>query len=530
MLRIRVILIFTLLGQLVLNAQTFDVSIDTMFVDIKEIASPASRIVLTHAVKYNDKYYCFFEERGLYFHKIETKYFLVISSKGEILNNIEVPKEIENSVYFDFFIRNENLYAKTYTDSKCFKFNLNKLKWTKIKELDDRVYEDSNFVITYLDFGEWGQTTKFLDKQTKKKYGLDVYGTIVNYYNNKYYLTNGCRIIEVADPRKLKQVKINRFGRLFRKRMAIDERPEYPISSEVFFNDTLCSSHPRFTLEKPKRFIITSFVSDNQFYQLYSDSNSTYIGKIENHNLIPIQNLVKKYQTFDWHYSYRGNNLKNESRFIKFREDNNTFGFLEINSFNLNINYLIHNQDSLKYVGSDGFEDLFTFFVNTDKISIFQADSIEYKNGGIDMRDDGTVISYSGYHLEKYKEEEIKYKRYVKVIDDYIAETTEYLYSNENKIVPSIIIEWTLTEHYNQTYNISLSFDENPETVKRFINKFKQIEELITDHYMTKPLKESTYDENFKLTWTFKDKIAIRLFGSETFKGKKEITMIISKE
>jgi hypothetical protein len=57
MLKIRVILIIVLLGQLGLNAQTFDVSVDTMFVDIKDIVKPASRIDLTHALKFNDKYF-----------------------------------------------------------------------------------------------------------------------------------------------------------------------------------------------------------------------------------------------------------------------------------------------------------------------------------------------------------------------------------------------------------------------------------------------------------------------------------------
>ncbi len=70
MLKIRAILIFVLLGLSGLNAQSFDISIDTMFINIKDIARPASRINLTHAVKFNDKYYCFFEEQGLYAYKI----------------------------------------------------------------------------------------------------------------------------------------------------------------------------------------------------------------------------------------------------------------------------------------------------------------------------------------------------------------------------------------------------------------------------------------------------------------------------
>lgn len=343
MLKIKIFLIFILLGHLGLNAQTFDVSIDTMYVDIKEIARPTSTIDLTHAVKFNDKYYCFFNEQGLYSFKIETKYFLIISGKGEILNNIEVPEVIKSSVYFDFFIRNGRLLVKTYMDHDCFSFDLNKLKWNKIKELDDQVYKDNNFKITYLDFGEWGQSTNFIDKQTKKKYTLDVYGTIVNNINDKYYLTNSHGIIEVEDPRKLKQVKINLFRRIFKKRIDINERPIYTIGSEVIFKDTICLSHSNYSLEMPERYIITSFVTNNQFYQLFSDTNSTNVVQIVNGQLIPIQRIEKKLETFNWNYSYRGNNIDNSSRFIKFKENNDLFGFIEINNLKINIRYFVFN-------------------------------------------------------------------------------------------------------------------------------------------------------------------------------------------
>ena len=325
-----------MLGQLNLTAQTFEISVDTMYVDINEIAGTTSTIDLTHAVKFNDKYYCFFKEQGFYSFNYDTKYFLIISNKGDILNNIEVPEEIKSTVYFDFFIRNGRLLIKTYINHDCFNFDLNKLKWNKIKELDDQVYEDNNFKVTYLDFGEWGQTTKFLDKQTKKKYTLDVYGTIVNYYNDKYYLTNYYGIIEVADPLKLKQVKTNLFRRIFRKRVDINERPIYTIGSEVIFKDTIYLSNSNYSREMPERYIITSFVTNNQFYQLFSDTNSTNVAQIVNGQLIPIQRIEKRLETFDWNYSYRGKNIDNSSRFIKFKENNDLFGFIEINNLKKN--------------------------------------------------------------------------------------------------------------------------------------------------------------------------------------------------
>ncbi|MCH7733345.1 MAG: hypothetical protein IIB44_12705, partial [Candidatus Marinimicrobia bacterium] len=69
-------------------------------------------------------------------------------------------------------------------------------------------------------------------------------------------------------------------------------------------------------------------VFNNQLLQVYTDNNSTYIAKIKNGKIVPIQNLGKKYSIFNWYNSYRGNNLNNYSRFLKFKEDNNTYGFI----------------------------------------------------------------------------------------------------------------------------------------------------------------------------------------------------------
>jgi hypothetical protein len=528
MLKIRVILIIALLGQLGLNAQTFDISVDTLSVDIKNIARPASRIDLTHAVKFNDKYYCFFKEQGLYGFKIKTRHFLIISDKGVILNNVEVPKEIESTVYFDFFIRNGNLFAKTYMDHESFKFNFNKLNWTKIKEVDDKVYEDSNFAITYLDFGEWGQTTWFTDKQTKKQYVLGVNGTTVNKLNGNYYLTGGTVVRIIKNPRQLKQSDKEYYYRKVEKERKFYEGTTSLLGSYTIYEDT---TYSQWSFEEPKEYIITSFVVNNNLYQLYSDSNQTYIGRIENQKLIPIQGLGKKYQTYNWHYSYRGKNLNNSSRFLKFREVNNTSGFLEINNNKIDIHYLIHNQDSLSYTGNDGFDRLLDMILNKpDNISIKQANKLEESIKGVDMKDYRTNISHNGYYPKTYSTQNVKTKRYIKVENKYLAQETEYLKTTQDNLVKSIFIEWTQTEQYKQSNSFDLFNDDKTEIIERFELKMKEIEKTITEKTKLKPVKEDRGNGYIKLTWTLKNGIVIKLYGSENFKGAKEIRMIIDLE
>lgn len=527
MLKIRFVLIIILLGQLSLNAQTFDISIDTLFLDVKNIARPASRIDLTHAVKFENNYYCFFEEQGLYGFRLETKHFLVISDKGEILNNIEVPKEIENTVYFDFFIRNGSLFAKTYMDHESFKFDFNKLNWTKIKEVDDRVYEDSTFAITYLDFGEWGQTTWFIDKKTKEEYIIGVNGTTVNKINEEYYLTDGTVVRKIENPRQLKLSDKKYYYKVVEEGK-FHEGTTSQIGSYTIYEDTTYSP---WSFEEPKEYIITSFVSNNQLYQLYNDSIQTYIGKIENHRLIPIQDLGKKYQSYNWHYSYRGENIDNSGRFIKFREDNNTYGFIEINNNTIDIIYLILNQDSLRYVDNDGFSTLLNILLERpDNFSIEMADSIEEAIKGVDMKDYRTSISHNGYYPKIYSTQEITTKRFIKVENKYLAQETEYLKTVQDNLVKSIFIEWTQTEQYNQTNSFDLFNHDEPEIIQKFILKMNELEKTITEKTGSNPKKEDRGNGYTKLTWTLVNGIIIKLYGSEDFKGKKEIRMIINLE
>lgn len=509
-----------------LNAQIFKIKTDTLFLNIKDIARPATRLYLTHAVKDNDKYYCFFYEVGLYSFNVESRYFLIISNNGTILNNIVVPEEIKNTDYFDFFMRRDSLFAKTYMDHESFLFDKNKLEWTKIYEVDDQVYEDSNYKVTYLDFGEWGQSTWFINKQTKKEYVLGASGTTVNILDGRYYLTNGSEIVEIEDPLNLKQCDKDNYYHFVEEETKLQQGSNSIKGSKAIYKDTTFS--PR-SFKEPKQTISTSFVTNNQLYQLYSDSSSTFIGKIENEKLIPVQNIGEKYATFDWHYSYRGNNRYNDSRFLKFREDNNTFGFIEIENSNIAIHYLKHNLDSLNYLGSDGFERLLELLkVNPSTFSLKQAVNIEMQLGGIDMRTDRVGISHNGYYPEVYNSLNNKTKEFIKVVDKIIAQETEYLYSASSTNVKSIFFEWLLTEPYKQTNTLEIFRKDKPEIQERFRNKQNEIIKIITEQLGFGPKRKKRGNDYFEFSWILKNGIEIILYGSDIFEGKKEIRMIIN--
>ena len=413
-------------------------------------------------------------------------------------------------------------------DHECFYFDMKKLEWYKIEEVDDRVYEDNDFEITYLDFGEWGQSTWFIDKKSKKEYFIDACGTTINLLNGKYYLTNEAEIREIENPTYLKQCGSDYSYSIVEKEKNFQQGSNSLDGSRVIYKD---KAYLPESYNEPINTIITSFVSNNQLFHLCSDRNTTYIAKIKKKKLIPVQIIGKKYSIINWFYSYRGNNLNNNSRFLKYKADGNIFGFIEINNNKIDIHYIRHNMDSLNYTGYNGFRELLNFvFKSTGNFSLEQVDSIERNLGGLDTRSDKIGISHNGYYPVIYNSLNVKTKEYVKVEDRFFAQTTEYMYTDRDKKVKSIFIEWLSTVPYKENKSFNILRDNNQEAIERFKRKFKGIEHTISELAGNEPKKNNRSTDNLELTWILKNGLVIDLYGSNTFEGKKEIRMIIYKK
>lgn len=146
--------------------QSFNATSINIDLGIKGLITPTTKVGLTHAVKYKDEFYCFFEEVKRDDSRRDIKFCFVFSGTGKDLKKIEVPDDIQNTIYYDLFVKNNNVFVKTYMDSKTFYFDTQKLKWVKTKNADDLIFEDEKFYVYSLDFGEWGGKTWFKDKKT----------------------------------------------------------------------------------------------------------------------------------------------------------------------------------------------------------------------------------------------------------------------------------------------------------------------------------------------------------------------------
>lgn len=305
---------------------------DTLDLLIKNLIKPATKVELTHAVKFQEKYFCFLNEVKKVNTLPDLKVCFIISSDGKSLQKVEVPTEIQKTVYYDLFLRHDTVFVKTYLDSKTYYFSTDKSKWIKTKEADDMIYEDERFYFTYLDFGEWGSTTWCKDKQTKIEYEVASSGTIINKIDNAYYITAALKVIKIENPLKLKQCDKNYYYEIVRQNHH-SEGTNSLLGTEVLIEDTTYSYWEQ---KEPKLYITSSFLADNKLYHLCNDSTTTFIAELKNGSMVPIQIIGKKLSTFDWHYSNRNKLQKDNSQLLKFRTQNG-FGLIEVKGKDIRI-------------------------------------------------------------------------------------------------------------------------------------------------------------------------------------------------
>jgi len=317
--------------------QSFNVKTKDISLDIKELIKPATKVELTHAVKYKDQFYCFFEEVKKDNLRRDIKFCFVFSKGGNELKKIEVPYDIQNTVYYDLFVKNDRVFAKTYMDSKTFYFDSEKSKWVKTKNADDLIFEDENFYVYSLDFGEWGGKTWFKDKKTELEYAIEATTPLVNKIDTTYYLTSSFQVLKIENPLTLNKCSNDVTYENIEKDAKYATWYGKPIGFEILYKDTTARDYFDFSY---KPHIVSSFVWQNELLHIYETEALTFIAKADNNSIKTVQKIGDNLRFYDWHYSYRSKIQTDGRQLLKFKT-NNKFGLMEINGQDINTYYLI---------------------------------------------------------------------------------------------------------------------------------------------------------------------------------------------
>ncbi len=191
----------------------------------------------------------------------------VFSPKGKFIEDVFIPKAIQDMIYYDLIVYKDSLYIKeTEFEKTNFLLGEYVADFEEVKRREIPIFQDSVYNIYATCNGEWGGTIYFQNKHTKQVYeARSTCPEIVNKLGSEYYITNYmghmigfASVLKISDPTKLQK-------------------------STLDFNTELGSKYDKGVenlMDTAAFYIPTSLIVNKKLYHLYSDKQGTYIGEI----------------------------------------------------------------------------------------------------------------------------------------------------------------------------------------------------------------------------------------------------------
>ncbi len=495
------------------NVNGFLIRVDTIYIDVKDFFEPASRIELTNAVELDDKFYCIFNQCEIYDYYEGNRLFVIFNKYGKKLKCFPVPAGIHNSVFCDLFIRNDSIIAKSCTGKyETYFFNLKKESWQQIKEADDVLYEDDDYYITSIDYGEWGYTTWFKDKKTNIQYELPSNGLIVNKTSKAFYITNQHQILKVENPKNLRPCSKEYYYENAKKRQTFYERKNYNLDgAKIIYQDTI---NPWYNYESPYNFmIITSFVHNDKLFHLCADSVKLFVGIQKKNSFMPIVKFENFNQNlYSWRNVNRFNNQPGKGQLLTFTNYSkyNSSGLFKIKENSFDLLFIKHNLDTAQYIQKDGFAELINRVISKDFKSISQVETFEKSINGLQINYKTTLCLN-----DDIQQIDTLSKTFLRVQDSNFASKTRYNYDKNTKEIISIDIDWLPTVFNEGERQTDINNYLNDPMDVAFKNKLEEIKKIINNKLNVTPkfIKNPTKLPKYK--WNTNSENTIELYYSE---------------
>jgi hypothetical protein len=405
---------------------------DTLYVDIKGD--------MTHALKYKDKFYVLFEQRVLKYGGYGNRW-LFIFSNGQLERIIDCPKEMRTG-YLDFYTKNDSLILKPYMDKQAYYLEFKNYSWSKINKTDDLIFEDEEFKVYSLNFGEWGGKTWFKDKKTNQEYYIEATTPLVNKIGTTYYLTSPFKVIKIENPLLLNKCNDETYENSV---LTGESYSGYgkPIGFVFVYQDTTF----RYLDFNYRSHIVSSFVLNNELLHIYETDTATYIARHEGYSINPIQKISGNISFYNWHYSYRCPNLKGNNKLLKFRTNNKeTFGLLDIIGHEIHITYF-NNKALLEpiLIGTEKADSIFVNRLNSilpefHNLNLNVSDSLEQTWGSFDITPNHQVSMIPRWNPNNFTIDTCR--SFLIKEDSIISNSVMYWATKKTGLVQVVTIEW----------------------------------------------------------------------------------------
>jgi len=448
------ILLFSLLLITSCKSQDFTVNYETIEINIPGTPN--------RWLKHNEKFYCYFTTDNDKYSSVANLYFYILDEKGKLTTEINVPKKL-HSHYNDLYVKNDSIFTTTNNDKSTFYLDEKNKIWVETKKGIDLFYEDNDYTVYSLDFGEWGGVTWFKDTKTNKQYEVAASNPVINKLENIYYLTEEEKILKISDPQKM-EISNEPYDY---KKAVLNERYFRHGSGSLQGVETIYENKDNDNDFFNQKFLFgTSFIANNTFYSIYRDSISMKIGTIENHKLVPVYEFKNNIIPLLYHYDWRNRIQNNSYQTIQFSTKNKKeYGIIEINGNLLTVTTFknaykepVYGEAKIK----DWFEKTFDFYYNNfDNLYINEIDSLEQTEKATNITQRHNI----GHYLLEGKNVETPRIYRKKEIDD-LKLNTLYYYTTKEKRIELIEFEWGENQ-----IEIKSSFKQKFDWISDFLTK-----------------------------------------------------------
>jgi len=443
---------------------------DTIELDANQYICPVHKMMLESVESYHGRYICQFYHRNYTSHVpfLNLGYgqlLLSIAKDGQDVFQMPAPLDVHEMDQEPTRIKVQQDTLYFYNTSKTYYWEEGARQWIETTEKisdDKEVYEDESYAIHSENRGEWGDFTRFHEKQTGFDYLFEAFMITAFKYDSAYYIVGPVQLRKVTDPhmgwKMDDSIKYGRWGQVTPPAGIV-----YSTKYRYLFQYENAYNHSQDTL------FCSAFMRSGQMLFLMRDSANTFIAKYVKGRHGTIEKILS---LGDIPIDYQhGRKNQNEVTHCIIQKDWTKDGIVNIDKDTIRIRYIKKHSDTLQYMGIQALEQVLDFVANNiGKVTMNEVRALEGKTGG---RHDGHILEstrdgnpsyeYLAKRLGKNvasvinnskenKEEGYESVNYYHAIDENSSFCVSYCYKQKTRILTTVMIELYKTNYLNSEY------------------------------------------------------------------------------
>lgn len=492
-----------------LSAQTeIPIRYDTLRLDVSHIIGPVTRLILEDATEHGGKIYCLFRQEKIYGYGWDTSLFCVIDRK----NGQPLWEYARGHYAYDgyFDVTDSGVTYRSNYDSLSATFDgshwnyapwADRCSWHSPQTLlDNERYRVSN-----LDLGEWGRYTWVKDKKSGRSY-LYEYGYGDAYMRGDSLVLGGRFSIRYVDEEMLCHAKegfcsLEKYRRKGfdwfvgitnggPKRGGFDAYGGFDnwrrVRNAKLYTDTIGTLFQIGTgRDDWLKTYHASFINDSalvcrhhvgdEIRVVVQTSKEAALSVWRQGGLHAAGKLIDSPRRI-----YRTSCRPADGKMLRYEVDKNNFGLIRLDAEGVTVTSILHNQDSLPWLGDDGIEKTLTLLL--DSLGTLTREAVAGHEASVGGTSD--EVEWEPWRISYYLPD-VKgamMNAYYKTLADGLRLMSEYMIDSAGRVC-GVLWDWGERRAYDRYMN-SMAFDlfvgrEHLESL--FQAKSQQVEGFLTE-------------------------------------------------